>query len=161
MKNEKELLERANSPFSIYYKLKWHKFLIYFSLWFRAVACILRACNLIFGLQWGEYKEDIYSLQPKIAQIDILFGILFIALAIFIVHARFKLASFHPSSVSLLLTQFILFPTLSNFYARAINTAAEVELLDLSEGAGLFISAIILMIVSYFYYKKRYLLFIK
>ena len=159
MQQQKELFARSNSSNSIFYKLKWHKFLIYFFLWIRMLLCFYWAYNLLSGRTWGEYLQKISQLFPKVRMVDSVFGLLFTILGCFIIFVRFRLAKFRRASVDLLQIQFLLFPLLIIFYYRAINSNAQVELYTFKGMESSIIIAAILIISSHFYYKKRNALF--
>lgn len=161
MQSSKELLKRSNAASSVFYKMKWHKFLIYFLLWARTAVCLFRSFSLITGTTWGEYITDVYTRFPLVRNVDIVFGVLFLILAIVTIVARFKLAAFSHGSVDLLHVQFIAYPLLIIFYYRAINSNANAEIFTFEGIEGNIILTIIIMVCSHFYYKKRSALFIK
>ena len=91
--------------------MAWYKFLIYFSLFAGAV---LNAVSGIMSLTGANYHEDgsdysevFYKFFPGLQTVDIIFGILCIALAAFGIYVRFRLSGYcanGPKMLSLLYT---------------------------------------------------------
>ena len=84
------------------YKLKWHKFTIYFALFtltaitlFAAVPFFIGKTHAVInGSQIIFNNAQIYAQHPMMQTYDILFGIFFVMYAILIVITRQKLAGF-------------------------------------------------------------------
>lgn len=91
--------------------MAWYKFLIYFSLF---AGAILNAISGIMSLTGANYHEDgsdysevFYKFFPGLQTVDIIFGILCIALAAFGIYVRFRLSGYcanGPKMLSLLYT---------------------------------------------------------
>ena len=63
------------------YPMKWHKFLIYFSLWFGALANVVSGLRYITGTVYGADSERVYSVFPSMKSIDLVMGVILICMA--------------------------------------------------------------------------------
>ena len=77
------------------YKLGWYHFCIYFALFAGALVQIVNAFRLFAGLDYissGYEPEQVYAIFSSLKMVDMLFGALFIAMAVFVIVTRFLLA---------------------------------------------------------------------
>ena len=61
MDNFGQYSPRPTPPSSNEYQLKWHKFLIYFALWFSALGYLGSAISCFNGTQYGDNSEQNYN----------------------------------------------------------------------------------------------------
>ena len=143
--------------------MKWHKFLIYFSLWAGAVICFLNGFQRLTGSIYGskEVAAQIYNMYGSMKTVDTVFGVLFCILGVFMIYVRFQLAGFKKGAPSKLIMLYILQLILSVGY---ILVTAGVCKLSVSEISGPDLTttiaiSIAMTIANYVYYKKRSHLF--
>ena len=144
--------------------LKWHKFLIYFTLWVGAASSALTGLTLIAGSQY-ENAASVYASVPGLKFIDISFGILDLITAVFFIYTRFQLARFKKGAPYKLFLLFAVTAFLPLLYPLAVSAHTKIPLTNLVNGspAANFLGTMIGTGVSIFlmsiYYKKRSHLF--
>ena len=115
--------------------LKWHKFMIYFALWARA---IFGFCNALFfagGLHYTNprtgfpdrsVRDRLYDLFPSIKRIDLAYFVMLIILSLYIIYIRFQLARFRKGApkklLSFYMAEFITFLAYVLCYAMVITS---------------------------------------
>ena len=75
-----------NSSYQPDLPMRWHGFLIYFSLWAGAVSVVVSAFRLFTGMdytQGGLSLDYVYGMYPSLRTISMLFGAIFLALSVF------------------------------------------------------------------------------
>lgn len=144
--------------------MKWHKFLIYFTLWAAAVIAVLNAAQLFLGTHYGDQASVVYMVYPSIKSLDFVFGVLYILLAVWAVVTRFKLAGYSRSGPTMLTAYYVLGLILSLAYllmcSLVTNEAGMFGEL-LVDSSPDFVGSIIMIIVNHQYYQKRRKLFCK
>ncbi|MBE6571452.1 MAG: zinc ribbon domain-containing protein [Ruminococcaceae bacterium] len=85
------------------YPMKWFKFLIYFGLFAGAVVNIVQGflylTGTIYDMTSGEgMSELVYSVFGGLKAVDIIFGIVLIALGIFGIYTRFRLSGYKSNA---------------------------------------------------------------
>ncbi len=82
---------------NIQYPMKWYKFLIYFALFFGAIlnfgTGILYVTGEVYSLQ-SSSPEMVYYVFGNLKGLDVIMGILLIAISVFGIYTRFQLAGF-------------------------------------------------------------------
>lgn len=149
------------------YKLKWHKFTIYFALFtltaitlFAAVPFFIGKTHAVInGSQIIFNNAQIYARHPMMQTYDILFGIFFVMYAILIVITRQKLAGFKKDALQLLYTCLgvsVLIPA-----AYAVTNIVVIGFLRIYFYLIVvsMIAAVILFLIYAVYYGKRRSLF--
>ncbi len=63
--------------------MKWHKFLVYFGLWFGALSNLLNGFSQLNGTQYDGEAAAVYERFALLQTLDKIFGVLVIALAAF------------------------------------------------------------------------------
>ena len=142
--------------------MKWFKFLIYFSLFAGAVVSLVYGFNWISGgiytIQIGVSADAVYSKFGSLKAVDTLYGVMLIALAVFYVYTRFRLAKFCSNGPTCLYIICVLNACLTLFYAIAAGSICGT---DLGSSAGQSIGiGIALLITNVQYFKKRKHLFV-
>ena len=128
--------------------MKWHKFLVYFSLWANGIfsAILGVACMSIVAEPFGRYRHSHSDMVPVLA----LLGILFFVFAVLSIVVRFKLARFKAGAPKFLLVVQIASSVISGAF-MAIDVDASI--LNIFTG-------MIIPIITYYYYNKRAELFV-
>ena len=131
------------------HQLKWHKFLIYFSLWLNAVSSFLLGAMGIGAMidPPGRYRYN-ESLQWMAA----LIGAALIAVGIYTIVTRFKLAKFRRCAPDHLMAVWIL----SGLLSTVLMLVDGLEINFISS----MIPTLAMASVNHYYYKKREKLFI-
>lgn len=92
------------------YKMKWHKFTIYFALFVAAISSAVSSISYfnghihtaINGSNIIYNSAEIYAQHPMMHTFDILFGVFSVLMAVFYIVTRFKLAGFKKNAPKLL-----------------------------------------------------------
>ena len=82
--------------------MKWHKFMVYFSLWFSAVANFWSGIQAITGLQYKGNAEAVYNFIPEMKMPDMVFGVLCAVTAVLLVITAVSLLKFKANGPKLL-----------------------------------------------------------
>ena len=132
-------------PDTSQYKLGWHKFLIYFFLWAEGIVGI---SNGVQELQLAGYY-GIFGL----------FGLINIALGVFAIVVRFRLAGFKKNSPKLVTLLNVIYACLNLVETLVAASIVGFENLDFYFYSGI-ISAIPIAVITWRYYSSRQELFI-
>ena len=143
--------------------LRWHKFLIYFSLWIGAAGLLLGGIGFIAGTVYGEMGDRIYQAFPVIRFVDIAYGLVLIGVAVYIIYTRFQLAGFRQGAPQKLLILLALSPVLEWGYQLILSAVTGVPITEIHSG-GSFIGELIGTAIGIWlhkvYYGKRKELFV-
>ena len=130
------------------YGMKWHKFLINFSLWMNAAASLLFSfgCFKIAVKPFGRYLAQQSDMVPVM---DVL-GVVFLALAVCEIIVRFRLARYKAGAY-----KFLLGVQLVSSIACGVFMAIDMD-------ASLFgcVTGMVIPLLTYYYYTKRAELFV-
>lgn len=138
------------------YKLKWHKFLIYWGLWVSALSALSQTAGLMTGSQYGENAREVYNYYAGLEKVDVVFSILYLLLAIITIVGRFKLANFSLSAFKYLTAIYILPPITFALYLVFFYFCTNVlEPSDVASLLGNFIGNGIVLALTQLYYRKR------
>ena len=143
------------------YPMKWHKFLIYFSLWFGALANVVSGLRYITGTVYGADSERVYSVFPSMKSIDLVMGVILICMAVFALITRFALAGFKAKGPGYLQAYYLLSPVIGIGYILLTSSVTHLPFSQLG-GTDLWASAAIgiaFFIANKTYYNKRRMLF--
>lgn len=145
------------------YPMKWYKFLIYFALFASCVGGVISGILFMAGKAYGEMSEIWYFFSSELRIVDLLSGIVMIALGVMAIFVRQKLVQFRKDSPSYLL----IFLSISTAHsaARLILTAALAgDLFFSSSLAGSYVLVLVLSVLmialNNVYFKKRASLFV-
>ena len=149
------------------YPMKWHKFLVDFSLW---VGAILNLYNGIIALTGKQYEAQgvraslIYSYFPSLKTGDVIYGVLLIGLAAVTVITALKLLKFKKGAPMWLKMLYLLGLIASIFYVTIVTSALKNYNADTSEFVGnaviLAIISVAMIAINHVYYGKREAMFI-
>ena len=143
------------------YQLKWHKFLIYFSLWAGAIINASQAITLIGGTAYGANTETLYRMYGSLKGIDLFWGIALLGLAGYMIYVRFQLAGFRIGAPKKLSILYIANLVCSLAYMLAVCAVTQLSLRDiLSDIAVSLFGSIVMLFVNQNYYSKRLELFV-
>lgn len=153
----------------VQHPMKWYKFLIYFSLFFGALINFVFGFNYITGgiyfvLSNGEVSADmVYGYYGGgLKALDVLYGIIMIALAGFSIYSRFRLAKYKsngPMCINILLGAGAGLTLLYNIASLAITGLNFNEVFNSQVITSIAVS-VGMAFGNHFYFKKRKDLFI-
>lgn len=153
----------------VQHPMKWYKFLIYFSLFFGALINFVFGFNYITGGIYfvqsnGEFSADmIYGFYGGgLKALDVIYGILMIALAVFGIYARSRLAKYKSNGPMCIYVLFWAGAGLTLLYNIALIAvtglnSSEVFNAQVSGSIGVSVG---MALGNYFYFKKRKDLFV-
>ena len=146
------------------YPMKWFKFLIYFGLFVGAIANaafgVLYLTGFIYDISSGEegVHELVYAFFSNLKTVDVVFGVLFIALAVFGIYTRFRLAGYKKNGPACLIATYAASAIISFAYMLIVC----IILGDFSDSDfGSIVTSIAMIVLNYIYFKKRKSLFTK
>lgn len=139
--------------------MKWYKFLIYFGLFAGAVLnCIfafLQITGLVYGTDGGySIAEYIYYFYPAMRFLDIVYGILLIALAALQVFTRFRLSGFKTNGPKLVITIYASGNAISILYSIIASVICGNPIFNTITVASIIIS-VVMIILNKVYFDKR------
>jgi hypothetical protein len=143
--------------------LKWHYFMINFSLWVGAILNFIQASIFMNGSMYGNLKQRIYTAFPQLPLVDITYGLAMIAVAVYMIYTRFQLAGFKKDAPNKLLSLFAVGIASGLIYTVAFYMATGVSLMQGKTDykiLGHVIAAAVMLISNKMYYDKRKELFV-
>ncbi len=155
--------------------MKWYKFLINFMLFFSAALNAISGIRVIIGDQYYkngpiDVAKAVYSQFGALKTVDVVYGIVLIAFALFTLYTRSRLAGYCKNGPKMLLLMYIL-----NFAFAVLYTAAvyitlasygfSPRLLDFltTAGATLLTTAVtsgVMIVINLEYFRNRKHLFV-
>lgn len=145
--------------------LRWHMFLIYFSLFFGMLYAIYQGFGLLSGTIYtaqGLSPSSFYAFFPNAKVVDVLFGILFIALAVYMFVVRQRLSrrkASGPTGLLALLVIQIMLGILYRLFIYATVKAPFSLFIDMELVINLLVG-VPFIIINRIYYRKRSHLFV-
>ena len=152
------------------YPMKWFKFLIYFALFAGAVINFLGGIMALTGAQYNSSGHDVsalvYAFFPDLKTIDLIYGVVCIALAVLAVYTRFSLARFKNNAPNLLYAVYASAGITNLVYAIAVSSIVSkggeefANAVDVvSDGVIPLIVSIVMIVLNKVYFDKRKSLF--
>lgn len=145
--------------------MKWFKFLIYFSLFANAVINVYNGISYITGLLYGQDAEIVYEIFSGLKTVDMVFGVLSIALAAFAVFTRFRLSKFCKNGPVLLHLVYAANCVLGLLYAIGVAAVmpeymSVTEVINVSQLVSSFVVSGVMIAINVVYFNKRKHLFV-
>lgn len=139
--------------------MKWFKFIIYFQLWAGMLVNLVTAGKYFTGAYYEGNAEMVYRFFPALQPLDIVMGVVCLALAVYAVVVQRALAKFRAKGPMMYYLMYI------------VNTAATVLYLIIgsiiigqsvftAEVAGSIIGSIVMLFVNIPYFNNRKHLFV-
>lgn len=154
--------------------MKWYKFLINFMLFFSAALNAISGVQLIIGDQYRDGNVDmsglVYSQFGALKTVDVVYGIVLIAFALFTLYVRSRLAGYCKNGPKMLLLLYI-----SGFAYTVLYTAAvyitlasygvSLSIVDflLTDGVTVLTTAVadgVMIVINLEYFRNRKHLFV-
>lgn len=149
-------------PMERHYPMKWHKFLMI--VWFYGgFLGIVRGLLIVSGIIYHLYGMDpviVYKFHPKLEYVDLIYGIVSVALSTYQIIMANRLHLFCKNGPLLMIIFLILSITSSFFYLIASNAAIGRISITLVHDFLLTAAFIPYMIINIIYYQKRQDLFV-
>lgn len=145
--------------------MKWYKFLIYFSLILTGLSNMYTGVQSVMGMQYEtkDQAAQVYATYSGLHILDMIYGVLLIALGVFVFIVRQQLAGYREKGPKLLLIMYIVSLLLEIFYIGAGSLISGVNLLTASESGTMLISSILVSLfmigANKVYFDKRAHLF--
>lgn len=148
------------------YPMAWFKFLIYFMLFANAAINIFTAVTYLTGSVYlGEDMtmsdvEALYMFYPTAKMIDVIYGVLLIALAAYAIFTRFQLSGFKRRGPFLFILMYVLNLVIGLLYSISIMVTLGASPLDYISLVPSIITSVVMIFVNVVYFKKREELFV-
>lgn len=139
--------------------MKWHKFIIYFSLFVSALVNFSAGIQCVAGQQYGEDTELIYFLYDGLKALDFIYGLLLFGLAGYILFTRHQLARMKRSGPKLMEILCVLIVVLPLVYLCLVTIITGINVFDFSAVTNL-LSSLVMSVINIIYYRKRRHLFV-
>lgn len=145
--------------------MKWFKFLIYFSLFLSALLNLISGIQMLTGAQYGDEAELVYAFFGSLKTIDVIMGIVLLAIVAFTIYVRFRLSGFKKDGPKLLTVLYIAVLAWGILYIILVMS----QLSDLGVGVGdiltpsvitNMLTSVVMVIVNKIYFDKRKHLFV-
>lgn len=143
--------------------MKWFKFLIYFGLWAGAVVNALSGFGLLTGGAYSGAADYVYMVFSGLQAVDVLFGLVMLALAAFGIFTRFRLAGFHKNGPKMLTYTYVFGMAASLLYLVAVFVVVPGigDYMNFTSYITSSITSVIMIFVNKDYFGKRAALFTK
>ncbi|MGN0981443.1 MAG: hypothetical protein ACI4O0_00985 [Candidatus Limivicinus sp.] len=139
--------------------MKWHKFMIYCAMFLAALTNFSGGIQAISGIQYGEDAEWFYFLYDGLKALDVIYGVLLIAVAGFILYTRHQLARMKRNAPKLIVTLYACTLLMSLAYPCLLAAITGINVFDVSVVVNL-LSALVMAVINILYYRKRSHLFV-
>lgn len=148
-------------------KMKWYKFLIYFSLILTGISNMYTGVQAVIGMQYETKSQaaQVYATYPGLHIVDVIYGVLLIVFGVFALIVRQYLARFKAKGPKMLLLMYVASLVLEIAYIAAGSLVSGVNLLKASSSGTMLISSILVSLfmigANKVYFDKRAHLFNK
>ena len=148
------------------YPMAWFKFLIYFMLFANAAINIFTAVTYLTGSIYLDEDmtmsdvEVLYMFYPTAKMIDVIYGVLLIALAAYAIFTRFQLSGFKRRGPFLFILMYVLNLVIGLLYGISIMFTFETGLLGFISFVPSIITSVVMIFVNVVYFRKREELFV-
>ena len=143
--------------------LKWHKFLIYFSLWLGAIGFWVSSVVVATGLMYKDKKDAVYQVFPLMQWLNVGYAFVLIFLGIYTIYVRYQLAGFVKDAPKKLLFITLASPVISLIYLLIMSMIMNVPFVQIITSSDVlrdFSSALIFFMINKIYYNNRKELFV-
>jgi hypothetical protein len=123
---------------------------------------VISGISLLTGSVYGEDAALVYEVFDNLKMIDVIFGVLLIALAAFGVFTRFRLSGYYKNGPLMLIALYA-FGIVANLgymiAAYAVLPEMVTNELDLSSTISSAVTSVAMIVINFSYFKKRSHLF--
>lgn len=145
------------------HQMGWYKFLIYFALFAGAFFNVCYAVLYMTGKIYETQNVDpmaVYYLYPNVKPVDIVYGILLIALAVFMVITRFQLSGLKKNGPKMIVALYGINIAMVIVYSIAISCTTDYMAFNAST-IGQCVIPIVMAVVNKVYFDRRKDIFVK
>ena len=142
--------------------MKWFKFVIYAQLFLNAAASLLNAFAFFTGATYGGSADMVYAFYSGLQAVDILFAIIYVALAVAAIYVRMRLAKFRrgaPPLYLMFLVACLAIQILYAVFAMVVTGLSPLDMFDVSTVTST-IATVVLIFANKVYFEKRAHLFV-
>lgn len=142
--------------------MKWFKFVIYAQLFLSAAASLLNAFALFTGASYGDSADLVYTFYSGLRAVDILFAIIYVALAGAAIYVRMRLAKFRrdaPSLYLMFLAASLAAQILYAVFVMVVIGISPIDMFDISTVTST-ITTVVLIVANKVYFERRAHLFV-
>lgn len=154
----------SQQPYAPRMSMGWYKFLIYFCLWVGAILTFITGISYLFGFQQGGMTDcafAVYSVEQFF--VDTIYGIVCIALGIFMIVTRFRLARFRANALALLYCVYALNTVIPLLYILATSAVTMLPLSWLfdAQTISMIVVSVAMIVINVIYFRKRREMFVR
>lgn len=139
------------------HQMGWYKFLIYFALF---AGAFFNVCYAVLYMTGSIYETEqidpltVYSLYPGVKAVDIVYGILLLILAVFMIVTRFQLSGLKKNGPKMIVALYGLNIAIAIIYAILISCTTDYMAFDAST-VGQCVIPVVMAIVNKVYFDRR------
>ena len=139
--------------------MKWFKFIIYFQLWAGILVNLVTAGKYFTGAYYEGNAEMVYRFFPALQPLDIVMGVVCLALAVYAVVVQRALAKFRAKGPMMYYLMYIVNTAVTVLYL-IIGSIIIGQSAFTAEVAGSIIGSIVMLFVNIPYFNNRKHLFV-
>ena len=139
--------------------MKWFKFIIYFQLWAGMLVNLVTAGKYFTGAYYEGNAEMVYRFFPALQPLDIVMGVVCLALAVYAVVVQRALAKFRAKGPMMYYLMYIVNTAVTVLYL-IIGSIIIGQSACTAEVAGSIIGSIVMLFVNIPYFNNRKHLFV-
>ncbi len=145
--------------------MNWFKFIIWVQLFLSAAVLAFTAYTLFTGghymTDYGSAKDLVYLVYGGLQAVDVIFAVIYVALAVCCVVVRMNLAGFKKGAPTQYLVLLGTVIAASILYAVAFSVVTQVSLLEAMglSSMGQTVTSIVMIFVNKIYFDKRAFMF--
>lgn len=139
--------------------MKWFKFIIYFQLWAGMLVNLVTAGKYFTGAYYEGNAEMVYRVFPALQPLDIVMGVVCLALAVYAVVVQRALAKFRAKGPMMYYLMYIVNTAVTVLYLL-IGSIIIGQSVFTAEVAGSIIGSLVMLFVNIPYFNNRKHLFV-
>ncbi|MCD8161292.1 MAG: hypothetical protein LUE61_09030 [Clostridiales bacterium] len=137
--------------------MKWFKFIIWVQLFLAALTNAGTGIGLLTGMAYGDYVSDVYAMFPVLRLLDILEGLLCLALAAAAIYIRFQLSGYRQKGPTLYLYFLLVSIAVSLVYVLVASLILGTFAGDPSSIISLAANVVVVLLNLTYFEKRRFL----
>ena len=139
--------------------MNWYKFVIYFQLIVNAILNIVSAFTYFTGAQYGGSADLVYSFYGGLKVIDVIMGVVAIALAAAAIYVRQCLANYKKDATKKYIILLVANTLITVLYVIIASVVTGLNLISASIVSNV-LTTVVIAILSYMYFQKREFMFV-
>ncbi len=137
--------------------MKWFKFIIWVQLFLAALSDLGAGLGLLTGMAYGDYVSDVYAMFPVLRPLDILEGLLCLALAVAAIYVRFQLSGYKQKGPTLYLCFLLASSAVSLVYVLVASLILRLFAGDFFPMLSLAANVVVVLLNLTYFEKRRFL----